>query len=48
MSIENAHSCSTCKYLDKKLSEEPCDSCDIRLGNPKWEEADDLQTKEVQ
>ena len=32
------HTCKTCKYNGKKLSEEPCDSCDIRLGNPKWEE----------
>ena len=46
--MNTEHGCSDCKYLDKKLSEEPCDSCDIRLGNPKWEEADDLQTKEVQ
>ena len=32
------HTCKTCKYYDKKLSEEPCDSCDVKLGNQKWEE----------
>ena len=33
-------SCGDCKYEHKKLSEEPCDSCPITLGNPKWEEKD--------
>lgn len=31
------HSCSTCKYNQKIITEEPCSSCDICLGNPKWE-----------
>lgn len=35
---QSSHTCKTCKYYDKKLSEEPCDSCDVKLGNPKWEE----------
>ena len=29
-------SCGDCVHDGKKLSEEPCDSCDIRLGNPKF------------
>ena len=29
--------CGTCKYTDKGICEEPCSSCDIRLGNNKWE-----------
>lgn len=34
---ETGHSCKTCKYGQKWLTEEPCSSCDIRLGNNKWE-----------
>lgn len=29
--------CGTCKYINKGICEEPCSSCDIRLGNNKWE-----------
>lgn len=32
-----AHSCSTCKHSDKKITEEPCLDCDIRVRNDKWE-----------
>ena len=31
------HGCKTCKYGQKWLTEEPCSSCDIRLGNNRWE-----------
>ena len=31
------HSCSTCKYENKGICEEPCMICDITLGNNKWE-----------
>ena len=34
------HACRTCKHYFKKLTEEPCLSCDIRLGNDKWEAKD--------
>lgn len=34
---ETGHGCKTCKYGQKWLTEEPCSSCDIRLGNNKWE-----------
>lgn len=30
-------SCSTCKYENKDICEEPCMICDITLGNNKWE-----------
>lgn len=31
------HSCDNCKHTDKGICDEPCSSCDIRLGNNKWE-----------
>ena len=34
---ETGHGCKTCKYGLKWLTEEPCSSCDICLGNNKWE-----------
>lgn len=34
------HSCDTCKYNRKIITEEPCSSCNIRLGNDKWEPKD--------
>lgn len=34
---KTGHGCKTCKYGQKWLTEEPCSSCDIRLGNNKWE-----------
>lgn len=34
------HNCKTCKYGLKWLTEEPCSSCDIRLGNNKWKPDD--------
>ena len=36
--FECVHSCKTCKYRGLLITEEPCDSCNIRLGNDKWEE----------
>lgn len=35
------HGCDTCKYEGKSICAEPCMSCDIRLGNNKWEAKDD-------
>lgn len=35
-----SHGCGTCKHHNKPLSAEPCDSCNIRLGNPRWEAKD--------
>lgn len=35
---EPAHSCSTCKHCNKKITEEPCLDCDFRVEyNSKWE-----------
>ena len=31
------HNCGNCKYTDRGICEEPCMSCDICLGNNKWE-----------
>lgn len=31
------HGCDACKHNRKIITEEPCSSCDIRLGNNKWE-----------
>lgn len=36
--FEIVHACSTCKYRDKGITEEPCLNCNIRLLNDKWEE----------
>lgn len=35
-----SHGCDTCKYNRKMITEEPCSSCDICLGNNKWESND--------
>lgn len=37
---EPEHICSTCKHGDKKITEEPCLNCDIRMRNDKWEGKD--------
>lgn len=34
---ETGHGCDTCKHNRKIITEEPCSSCDIRLGNNRWE-----------
>ena len=34
---EPEHTCSTCKHWDKKITEEPCLDCDIRMRYDKWE-----------
>lgn len=31
------HGCDTCKHNRKTICEEPCMTCDICLGNNKWE-----------
>ena len=38
------HGCDTCKHNRKIITDEPCSSCDIRLGNNKWE-AKDVNTE---
>ena len=35
------HSCLTCKHFNKKMTEEPCLSCNICLRNDKWEAKDE-------
>lgn len=37
---KTGHGCDACKYNRKIITEEPCSSCDICLGNNKWESKD--------
>ena len=34
---DDSHDCGTCKHNRNIITEEPCSSCDIRLGNNKLE-----------
>jgi len=32
------HGCDTCRHRNKGICEEPCMSCNVRLGNNNWED----------
>ena len=37
---QTGHGCDTCKYNRKIITEEPCSSCYIHLGNNRWQPND--------
>ncbi len=41
--LADSHSCATCKYCDKRATDEPCMDCDPRKDAPNnhWEADDD-------